>query len=168
MSWAIENKDYSQRRACGLVGLEPKTYRYVSTRPDDGAVRQRLRELALERRRFGYRRLHILLRREGIVLNRKKVYRLYREERPDGAQARRTQTGSASTSTCSATLQKPTDHRSMEDRLQHQTATLEPERAHTDGVRSTPPSRGITRTDSPHETRAYRGARQLRHTQNIG
>lgn len=81
MSWAIENKDYSQRRACGLVGLEPKTYRYTSTRPDDDAVRQRLRELALERRRFGYRRLHILLRREGIVLNRKKVYRLYREER---------------------------------------------------------------------------------------
>jgi putative transposase len=81
VSWAIENKDYSQRRACGLVGLEPKTYRYTSTRPDDDAVRQRLRELALERRRFGYRRLHILLRREGIVLNRKKVYRLYREER---------------------------------------------------------------------------------------
>lgn len=81
MSWAIEGKDYSQRRACGLVGIEPKTYRYASRRPDDGAVRQRLKELALERRRFGYRRLHILLRREGIILNRKKLYRLYREER---------------------------------------------------------------------------------------
>jgi putative transposase len=81
VSWAIEDKDYSQRRACGLVGIEPKTYRYASTRPDDGAVRQRLKELALERRRFGYRRLHILLRREGIMLNRKKLYRLYREER---------------------------------------------------------------------------------------
>jgi putative transposase len=81
VSWAIENKDYSQSRACGLVGQEPKTYRYASMRPDDDAVRQRLKELALERRRFGYRRLHILLRREGIVLNRKKVYRLYREER---------------------------------------------------------------------------------------
>ena len=81
MSWAIENKDYSQRRACGLVGLQPKTYRYVSTRPDDGAVRQRLKELALERRRFGYRRLGLMLEREGIKLSPKKLYRLYREER---------------------------------------------------------------------------------------
>lgn len=81
MSWAIKEKDYSQRHACGLVGLEPKTYRYASRRPDDFHVRQRLRELALERRRFGYRRLYIMLRREGIVLNRKKLYRLYREER---------------------------------------------------------------------------------------
>jgi putative transposase len=64
-----------------LVGLEPKTYRYVSRRSDDGPVRQRLKELALERRRFGYRRLHLLLRREGELLNRKKVYRLYCEER---------------------------------------------------------------------------------------
>ena len=81
MNWAIEQKDYSQRRACGLVGLEPKTYRYASKRPDDTPIRQRLKELALERRRFGYRRLHILLRREGIMLNWKKLYRLYREER---------------------------------------------------------------------------------------
>jgi putative transposase len=81
VSWAIKERDYSQRRACGLVGLEPKTYRYASKRPDDALIRQRLKELALERRRFGYRRLHIMLRREGIVLNRKKLYRLYREER---------------------------------------------------------------------------------------
>ena len=80
MSWAIEDKGYTQRRACRLVGLEPKTYRYASTRPDDG-LRQRLKELASERRRFGYRRLHLMLRREGVVLNRKKLYRLYREER---------------------------------------------------------------------------------------
>src|SRR5580704_16960551 len=72
---------YSQSRACALVGLQPKTYRYALRRPDDVPIRQRLKELALERRRFGYRRLHILLRREGIVLNRKKLYRLYREER---------------------------------------------------------------------------------------
>jgi putative transposase len=77
----MKDKRYSQRRACGLVGLEPKTYRYVSRRSDDGLVRQRLKELALERRRFGYRRLHILLRREGVLVNRKKLYRLYCEER---------------------------------------------------------------------------------------
>jgi putative transposase len=81
VSWAIQDKGYTQRRACRLVGLEPKTYRYASTRPDDGALRQRLKELASERRRFGYRRLHLLLRREGVLLNWKKLYRLYREEK---------------------------------------------------------------------------------------
>jgi putative transposase len=64
-----------------LVGIEPKTYRYASLRPDDTAIRERLRALAAERRRFGYRRLHILLRREGLRLNHKRLFRLYREER---------------------------------------------------------------------------------------
>ena len=81
MSWAIEEKAYSQRRACSLIGLAPKSYRYASLRSDDADVRRRLRALASERRRFGYRRLHILLKREGIVVNHKKLYRLYREER---------------------------------------------------------------------------------------
>ena len=81
MSWAITDKGYSQRRACSLVGLDRKSFRYVSCRPDDAVIRRRLRELASERRRFGYRRLHILLRREGIELNHKKLYRLYKEER---------------------------------------------------------------------------------------
>ena len=56
-------------------------FRYLSRRGGDAAVRTRLRALAAERRRFGYRRLHILLRREGIMLNHKKLFRLYREER---------------------------------------------------------------------------------------
>ena len=81
MTWAIEEKSYSQRRACALVGMHGRTYRYASRRPDDATIRRRLRELANERRRFGYRRLHILLRREGIGLNHKKLFRLYREER---------------------------------------------------------------------------------------
>ena len=81
MSWAMTEKNYSQRRACGLVGIAPKTFRYVSTRPDDGELRDRLKALADERRRFGYRRLHILLRREGVDVNHKKLFRLYREER---------------------------------------------------------------------------------------
>ena len=80
MTWAISEKGYPQRRACALVGMEPKTYRYASRRPDDAAVRERLRALAAGRRRFGYRRLHILLRREGVALNHKKLFRLYREE----------------------------------------------------------------------------------------
>jgi putative transposase len=55
--------------------------RYRSRRPDDGAARVRLRELAASRRRFGYRRLHILLNREGSHMNLKKLRRLYAEER---------------------------------------------------------------------------------------
>ena len=52
MTWAIEQRNCSQRRACGLVGLEPKTYRYASKRPCDGEIRAKLRALAGERRRF--------------------------------------------------------------------------------------------------------------------
>lgn len=54
--------------------------RYRAQRGGDAEIRQRLRELAQQRRRFGYRRLHVLLRREGIAINRKKTQRLYREE----------------------------------------------------------------------------------------
>jgi putative transposase len=81
VTWAIEEKSYSQRRACSLIGLDPKTYRYASRRSDDARIRERLKTLAGQRRRFGYRRLHILLRREGVALNHKKLFRLYREER---------------------------------------------------------------------------------------
>src|SRR5262249_61613075 len=52
-----------------------------SKRPDDHAVREKVRELAPQRRRFGYRRLGLMLERQGIKLNRKKLYRLYKEER---------------------------------------------------------------------------------------
>ena len=58
MDWAMQEKGHSQRHACGLVGLDPKTYRYASRRSDDAVVRARLKALANERRRFGYRRLH--------------------------------------------------------------------------------------------------------------
>ena len=80
VSWAIEEKDYSQRRACALIGLAPKVYRY-RRRSDDGVLRTRLKALAAQRRRFGYRRLHLLLRREGFTVNHKKLFRIYREER---------------------------------------------------------------------------------------
>jgi len=71
----------SQRRACKAIGADRGSVRYHSRRPDDGAIRVRLRELAVARRRVGYRRLHILLRREGTHMNHKKLRRLYREER---------------------------------------------------------------------------------------
>lgn len=72
--------EMSERRACAITAIDRSTVRYRSRRPDDAALRSRMRELAAERRRFGYRRLHVLLRREGLVLNRKRTQRLYREE----------------------------------------------------------------------------------------
>ena len=71
----------SQRRACSVLAVDRSAVRYRSSRPDDGAIRTRLRELAAVRRRFGYRRLRVLLRREGINMNHKKLRRLYAEER---------------------------------------------------------------------------------------
>ena len=70
----------SERRACRIIDADRTSVRYRSRRGDDGALREKLRALAQERRRFGYRRLHILLRRDGVAINRKKTQRLYREE----------------------------------------------------------------------------------------
>jgi putative transposase len=71
---------FSQRRACRLVGTARATVRYQGRRPDDEPLRTRLRELAAQRPRFGYRRLHVLLHREGIRVNHKRIERVYREE----------------------------------------------------------------------------------------
>lgn len=71
----------SQRRAIRVIGADRKSVRYVSVHPDDSTLRIRLRELAAQRHRFGYRRLLLLIRREGVVVNHKKLRRLYREER---------------------------------------------------------------------------------------
>jgi len=73
--------EVSERRACAVLGVDRTSVRYRSDRPDDAAVRARMRELAAIRRRFGYRRLLVLMRREGLVMNHKKFRRLYREER---------------------------------------------------------------------------------------
>ncbi|WP_442869788.1 IS3 family transposase, partial [Bradyrhizobium sp. CCBAU 11361] len=70
----------SERRACSIVGADRKMVRYRSSRPPDAALRGRLRDLATERRRFGYRRLFVLLRREGEPSGINRIYRLYREE----------------------------------------------------------------------------------------
>jgi HTH-like domain len=76
----MERYRLSQRHACELVGLDRSTMRYRCRRPEDTAIRERLRELAAERRRFGYRRLGWMLAREGHTINHKKLYRIYREE----------------------------------------------------------------------------------------
>ncbi len=75
-----EEWSMSERHACGLAQVCRATVRYEARQRDEADVRQRLRELAALRKRFGYRRLGVLLRREGMVVNHKRVYRLYREE----------------------------------------------------------------------------------------
>ena len=70
----------SERRACRVLSVDRTSMRYAHRRGDNGDLRSRLREIALERRRFGYRRLGIMLAREGLVMNHKKLLRLYREE----------------------------------------------------------------------------------------
>ena len=76
----IETHGLSERRACKLADLDRSTFQYRKQACPDGDLRQRLRELANERRRFGYRRLGILLEREGYEVNHKKLFRIYREE----------------------------------------------------------------------------------------
>ena len=70
----------SVRRICDILSASRRRMNYTSTKIDDPKLRKRLKELALERRRFGYKRLAILLRREGFYCNLKKVYRIYKEE----------------------------------------------------------------------------------------
>jgi putative transposase len=74
-----EERGFGITRACGLIGISRSLYGYRSRRPPCGDLRQRISELAGEKRRYGYRRIHILLRREGWTVNRKRTYRLYRE-----------------------------------------------------------------------------------------
>ena len=76
---AMRDHDISQRRACTLVGVDPKTVRRERP-PDNPEIRKEMGQIAEKRRRFGYRRIGIMLARKGITMNHKKLYRLYREE----------------------------------------------------------------------------------------
>ena len=70
----------SERRGCAVLSVSRSVQRYVSRRDPCTVLRQRIKELAWTRIRYGYRRIHVLLRREGWQVNKKKVYRLYKEE----------------------------------------------------------------------------------------
>ena len=76
----------SERRACLIAGQHRSTQRRGDLRigGDDG-LRRRLREISVEHPRWGYRKAWSFLRQEGVVVNRKKIQRLWREERPQGA-----------------------------------------------------------------------------------
>jgi putative transposase len=76
----MEHHALSERRATGLLNVDRSSVRYVRKGKDDAPERALLKELATEHRRFGYRRLREMARRRGVVMNLKKVWRLYREE----------------------------------------------------------------------------------------
>ncbi|KZM43499.1 integrase, partial [Labrenzia sp. OB1] len=71
----------SQRRACTVLQVDRSGIRYRSSRPDDADLREAMKKVADERRRFGYRRIHLMLERQGFALNQKKLRRLYAEEK---------------------------------------------------------------------------------------
>ena len=81
----------TERRACKVVGLSRSTWRYRHRRVEPPRLRGRLIELAALRPRFGYKRLHVLLRREGFEVNHKRIYRIYSEERLTVRKKRRKQ-----------------------------------------------------------------------------
>lgn len=80
VAWVRLGFGYSERQACGLMGICRPSLRYKHRRDPQIPLRMRLKELAAARVRFGYRRLTVLLRREGWMVNAKRVYRIYKEE----------------------------------------------------------------------------------------
>ena len=78
---AMQEHGVSQRRACEALSVDRSSMRYRSVRPDDASIREAMKKVASERRRFGYRRIHVMLERQGIIMNLKKLRRLYREEK---------------------------------------------------------------------------------------
>lgn len=77
-NWIIEKHFLSERRACQLVGIHRSTVRYKTKRADESWLIEKIKAIAYEKKRFGYRRIHLVLKREKIVINHKKVFRLYK------------------------------------------------------------------------------------------
>ena len=94
----------SDRRACAIAQLHRSVQRYQSTRPSQEALRRRIREIAATRVRYGYRRIHVLPRREGWQINRKRVHRLLLPRGP-------ATTGQAAASPCECGASATTEAR---------------------------------------------------------
>jgi hypothetical protein len=75
----MTERSFGVTRACGLMGISRSLYRYRRRRPDSAPLRVRIEEIAAIKHRYGYRRVYLRQRREGWEVNRKRVYRLYRE-----------------------------------------------------------------------------------------
>lgn len=81
LAYVVAVHGVSQRRAYKTLAVDRSSVRYRSVRPDDTEARAAMKAVAAERRRFGYRRIHVMLERQGIVMNLKKLRRLYSEEK---------------------------------------------------------------------------------------
>ena len=81
MAYACGEHGMIQHRACAVLGVYRSGVRYRSIRPDDSDLRVAIKAVAADRRRFGYRRIHVMLQRQGIMMNHKKQQRQYREEK---------------------------------------------------------------------------------------
>jgi len=103
----------SVRKACVLVNLSRTVYGYVSRREDDTTLRQKLRDLAAERKRYGSPRLHIMLKRAGLVVNHKRTERLYHEEGL-ALRKKRRRKGAAGSRVIMAAPEKPNQTWSMD------------------------------------------------------
>ena len=77
----VEVHQVSQRRACSALNVDRSTVRYQSRRAEDTDLRDTIKRVSKERRRFGYRRIHVMVQREGFEVNHKKLRRIYREEK---------------------------------------------------------------------------------------
>lgn len=75
----VQSHGYSERKACQLVGANRASIRYASQKPEEGLLKEKIISIAHEKRRYGYRRIHVLLRREGININHKKLFRIYKQ-----------------------------------------------------------------------------------------
>jgi putative transposase len=76
--WLIKKYHLSERRACMLVGIHRSTVRYQSKKPDESDLVEKNKSIAYEKKRYGYRRIHMILRREKMLVNHKKVFRIYK------------------------------------------------------------------------------------------
>ena len=81
MAHLCDEHQVSQRRACNVLQVDRSTVRYQSRRVDDAELRDAIKRVSRERRRFGYRRIHVMVEREGHMVNHKKLRRIYAEEK---------------------------------------------------------------------------------------
>jgi putative transposase len=75
----LTNKGISERQACHLVGIKRNTHRALAAARSETELKQRIEQLAQEKPRYGYRRLTLLIRKEGKLVNHKKIHRIYKE-----------------------------------------------------------------------------------------
>ena len=76
--WLVKKHALSERRACKLVGIHRSTDRYQSQKPDETELAEKIKSIAYKKKRYGYRRIHMILKRKKVFVNHKKVFRIYK------------------------------------------------------------------------------------------